>query len=524
MLLSRYVITTYSCKNKSYFEQFGYTLNKRMKVSVEHLQKGSNASVSCRCDVCNKKYIQRFSRDHDVCGDCKAISKMKGNNYGSSNRKVDVPSKEELLTLLNDGLGKQEIARKYNTTLIIVGGWMTFHSIKVERYKGLIKVIPVDFEKMYNELKSIKKLEKYYKVSYTLINRWLKENNIKYIGVTSKKDRPTKDFLFDLNYNKKFNTKMISALIKTSDSKIVRWFSEYDLPIKQYGKNTSKAETEIIEYLNSLGCNFSKRKRVLENTKLELDGYDFDLNVAIEFNGLYWHSSDRVENNNHVTKYIQAKDKNIKLYTIFENEWLLKKDLVKSMLVSRVGKCENKIGARKTVVKKLSEQDCINFLNDNHISGFLRFNTAYGLFYNNVLLSVMTFNKPRFNKHYEWEIGRFASLQNYSIAGGANKLLKHFIKEHKPKNILSYADLRWGSGDVYEKCGFVFDGLTPPNYFYFKNRSYLLESRVKYQKHKLAKIFYECDMVLTESEIMRQNDYSKIYDCGNAKWVWKVPT
>jgi hypothetical protein len=135
----------------------------------------------------------------------------------------------------------------------------------------------------------------------------------------------------------------------------------------------------------------------------------------------------------------------------------------------------------------------------------------------------MTFNKGRTSTGHspvegEWELGRYCTIFNFNIVGGASKLLAHFIKNVNPNKIYSYADRRWSNGNMYNKIGFTFVKNTTPNYWYtksFKTR----EHRVKYQKHKLVD-FPSYDDALTEEEIMKLEKYFKIWDCGSKLYEW----
>ena len=140
-----------------------------------------------------------------------------------------------------------------------------------------------------------------------------------------------------------------------------------------------------------------------------------------------------------------------------------------------------------------------------------------GLEYNGILLSVMTFSKPRFNKNYEWELVRFCNLLNHNVVGGASKLLKHFIRNYNPKNLISYADLRYSNGNMYKTIGFTFKHYTPPSYVYIKGDNVL--SRFSCQKHKLSKILPNFDENKTETQNMMHNNYRKLWDAGTMLFV-----
>ena len=133
----------------------------------------------------------------------------------------------------------------------------------------------------------------------------------------------------------------------------------------------------------------------------------------------------------------------------------------------------------------------------------------------------MTFGKSRYGKNYDWELLRFCNKKYTSVIGGASKLFKHFTKSNTGI-IVSYADMRRSTGNLYDTLGFELSHISEPNYWYWnKKKDLILESRIKYQKHKLGNILEEYDANLTESENMYNNDYRKIYDCGNQVWEYK---
>ena len=135
----------------------------------------------------------------------------------------------------------------------------------------------------------------------------------------------------------------------------------------------------------------------------------------------------------------------------------------------------------------------------------------------------MTFGKCRFDKKHEWEMLRFCCKLGYHVPGAAGKLLKHFERTYRPKSLVSYADRRWSQGRLYKALGFTLDHVSNPDYWYFKRNTMILESRVKYQKHKLLKIFDSFNQNMTEVENMKANGYFRIFDCGNMVFVKEYP-
>lgn len=133
----------------------------------------------------------------------------------------------------------------------------------------------------------------------------------------------------------------------------------------------------------------------------------------------------------------------------------------------------------------------------------------------NDLIALMTFGKPRYNTKAEWELLQFCTKLGYHIPGAVSRLLKHFERAYSPKSIISYADCRWSTGKLYNALGFRLDHISPPNYWYFKSDTHILESCIKYQKHKLKGVLKDFDETKTEVENMKMNGFHRIFDCGN---------
>lgn len=260
---------------------------------------------------------------------------------------------------------------------------------------------------------------------------------------------------------------------------------------------------------------------------LELDFYIPNHNLAIECNGLYWHTEKfgKKNKNYHLNKTELCNEKNIQLLHIFENEWIdpIKQNIWKSIINNKLHKISNKIFARKCEIKNLSSDNVIVniFLNNNHLQGQCNSLIKLGLYYNNEIVSLMTFGKSRYDKNYEWELLRFCNKINTLVIGGASKLFKYFIENYKPKSIISYADKRYSNGNLYLKLNMQFIENTKPNYYYYKNCQ--IFNRISFQKHKLQKKLENYDSELTEWENMQLNGYDRIWDCGHLKFIINFP-
>ncbi len=282
----------------------------------------------------------------------------------------------------------------------------------------------------------------------------------------------------------------------------------------------SKIENEIIEFLNSHNIKYEQHNREILNGE-EIDIYLPDFKIGIECDGIYWHSEIAGNKNKkyHINKTELCNGKHINLIHIWDWEWMCKKEIVKSILINKIGKSK-KIHGRKCIIKEINNDDKKLFLESNHIQGDDKSSIRIGLFYENELVSVMTFSKPKFNKTYEYELSRYCNKINTCIQGGSSKMFNYFTKKYNPKSVITYSDRRFFSGNVYINVGFIFDGFTSPGYHYFNKNNCVPIDRLNFQKHKLRSILKIYDYRLSEWENMQLNGYDRIWDCGHVKYVW----
>lgn len=156
---------------------------------------------------------------------------------------------------------------------------------------------------------------------------------------------------------------------------------------------------------------------------------------------------------------------------IWEDHWHYKKTVIQSRLLSLLGKSK-RIHARKTQVSVIAGQEARDFLDAHHILGGTVAKYKYGL-RNEVgqLLAVMTFSKGRNiirqgQVFQSYELIRHSNLSQHTVVGGLSKLLKAFIRDHKPDDIVTYVGMDWSSGSVYEQFGFELAELTKPGWLW----------------------------------------------------------
>lgn len=392
-----------------------------------------------------------------------------------------------------------------------------------------VKLKLEDYEWMYQkriiEKESIENIAKNLKISTSPVYKYLCLHNLENLIDSRRRNSLSLSILSDKNklyemYQSGLTCEQIAKNLNTTKSTISRWLKIYDIKTRESNSyqrkvnKVSKEETDLYEYVRSIyDGEIIQSNRSILNGK-ELDIYLPDKNLAIEYNGLYSHHyrPDEIkeslikDKSYHLNKTLLCENKKIQLLHIYSDEWNLKKDIVKSLIKSKLN-LNGKIYARKCqkIIVDVSTKN--KFLNDNHLQGEDKSRIKLGLTYNNELVCLMTFCKSRFNSNYEWELSRFSNKIGLNVIGGFSKLLKWFISENTG-NIVSYADRRYSNGNVYSKNGFNMIKINSPSYYYVDKNYLKRYNRMKFQKKLIGA--YNC----TEYEKAREMGYNKIYDCG----------
>jgi G:T-mismatch repair DNA endonuclease (very short patch repair protein) len=281
------------------------------------------------------------------------------------------------------------------------------------------------------------------------------------------------------------------------------------------GVQYSGIELEICDFLDNNNIEYIKGDRKILNGQ-ELDIFIPKHNLAIEVNGLYWHSELFKNNTYHLNKTIKCIKKGIKLLHIWEDDLKYKNDIVKSIVLNNLKLNTNKIFARKCSVKLVSSKDAKLFLNANHIQGFSSSSIKLGLYNKDILVSLMTFGYRYTNGKREYELIRFCNIINYNIVGSASKLFSYFTKNYEVDEVISYADISLFNGLLYKLLGFEKVSLSKPNYFWIVDN--IRRHRFNFNKKKLVEQGF--DVNKTELEIMNERGYYRIFSCGQEKWIY----
>ena len=279
--------------------------------------------------------------------------------------------------------------------------------------------------------------------------------------------------------------------------------------------NNTSIEDFVKKILNKYNIEYICNDRTILKGK-ELDIYIPDKHLAIECNGIYWHSTARSDKNRHIDKYNMCKNIGIQLLTLWEDQIRTMPDKITSMIESKLGIYSKTIYARSCVVKEINTADCNSFTEKYHIQGKINGKVRIGLYHGNELVSIMLFGKGRncMKSKDTWELYRYCCKTGYHIVGGASKLFSYFIKKYHPCNIISFSSNDISSGKLYKILGFH-QVSTTIGYWYIDSAFHRYH-RYAFSKYNLIKKGYNPNK--TESEIMKENGYFKIFDSGQTKW------
>jgi hypothetical protein len=216
----------------------------------------------------------------------------------------------------------------------------------------------------------------------------------------------------------------------------------------------------------------------------------------------------------------QFKNNGLLLIHLWEDIWLAKRVQVLSRLNSFLGLNKGFHG-RKAKIETISQKQAIDFLNDNHLQGYVKAKYYYGLTTNDNLIALASFSatRPMKSKGKDYqsaELVRFASKDGLTIVGGLSKLVKHFIKQIKINDLMTYADRDWSLGSGYNKLGFTQSDITEPMQLYLNK-----QTLIRYSLHRLPKsliLSFKAQNTLNLDDFLLSNGYIKLFNTGNLKF------
>ena len=414
-----------------------------------------------------------------------------------------------------------------------INGFRTYCGAKCSRKNKTVEKAALEklsnkewlYDQRIIQQKSIELIGEELGVSHIPVQKWIKEHQLDDMFDARSRNTLATSILKDKVKLKEFydsglTCEEIAEKLSSTKSTVSRWLSFHEIekrPSNSYERKINKVsqqENDLVDFIRIIynGEIKTSNRSVLNGQ--ELDIYIPDKNIAIEYNGLYSHSYKPWETKEslikgksyHLNKTIKCQNQGVQLLHIFSDEWMLKREIVESLIRSKLN-CNSRLYARKCSLVEIDTHTKNMFLNQCHIQGEDKSLIKLGLVYDNELVSAMTFCKARFNRNYEWELSRFCTKLGYNVIGGFSKLLVNFRKEYSG-SIISYADRRYSNGGVYDKNGFQLIHVNSPSYYYVDKNYLERHNRMKFQKKYIGS--YDC----TEYEKAREMGFNKIFDCG----------
>lgn len=219
---------------------------------------------------------------------------------------------------------------------------------------------------------------------------------------------------------------------------------------------------------------------------------------------------------------IEAEKAGFRLIQLWEDLWQTKKLIIQSRLRSVYGKTE-RVFARKTKILKIDKPEMNGFLEKNHLQGVANAGYKYGLYYNDRLIAIATFSKGRSIDRLagvfrSYELIRYCSLLNTTVVGGLDKLLKHFMKDKQPDDIMTYADRDWSDGSVYKKLGFEQMDIVGPQTFWVDPDTGLRIFPNK-TKQLIDSKRWDAGEKSDPTSVLIAHGYRAVYNAGSLKFI-----
>lgn len=283
------------------------------------------------------------------------------------------------------------------------------------------------------------------------------------------------------------------------------------------GSKNSHANIKFENLLKDNNIDYEK-EFLLENRwyDFKVNNYLIEINPTATHNATWspWNKDMGLDKHYHADKTDLAIKNNYRCIHIWD--WDDQEKIINTLL-----KKKDNIGARACEIKLVDQDTAIKFINDNHFQGYTKAEVLLGLYFNNELIQIMTFGKPRYSKKYEWEIIRLCSVKN--VIGGSQKLFKYFIDNYNPKSIISYCDLSKFEGNVYTQLGFKKISRTIARHWYNIKLKDHITDKLLFKRgfdNLLGKTFGYYGKGISNEKLMLEHGFVEVYDCGQATYIW----
>lgn len=275
----------------------------------------------------------------------------------------------------------------------------------------------------------------------------------------------------------------------------------------------SKGQLEVLDFVRSLGVDVVSNDRSLISP-LEIDVLVQSSRLAIEYNGLYWHSSARIlDKDYHEKKRLATVSAGYRFFGIYEDEWRDKRNVVEGMLRHRLGKCLETYDARSLKLEEIDSKSSNIFFEKSHLEGPAKNIVTFGLIDGSgKVYAAMSLRKPfHASKSSRLEVARSAMIPGISVRGWIGRLTKESLRYSKRngyEGLMTYVDSRVGNGGgyIFSETWKLEKESTGPRFWWtdFENRF----NRFKYKADKLNG--------LSQTTVAMNAGVSEIWGCGNS--------
>jgi hypothetical protein len=530
MLLDKFVDIRIGSANLKRLQSLGYQnliVGEIARIDIIHLALNSHLIIRCKCDICGRDSQIRYSsynlnkKNYGIytCHDCSQEKSKKTNleRYGVlfPGQSAEIRKKQIQTNLEKYGVEHYFLLPDVRKDALILSKSDESKEKRKQTNLNRWGVDNASKSKIIKEKTATTNIQRY-GVKSPAMSSEVKEKYLEKI-LEKAKQRYNLNILKYENYSYFIECESCNQIYSIDTTLLYYRYNNNQMlctfcnnPIDNH---CSEFESSVYEFIKQIWEGECIRSYKYDNKK-EIDIFIPELNLAIECNGIFWHSERFKRNDYHLEKFNYLKNLGIHLIYVWEDDWNFKSDIVKSILKNKLKLSEKKIYARKCEVRLVEDVKIIkDFLNNNHIQGYVACKWNIGIYYKDKLVSLMCFSKKR----KEMELCRFCSCVGMNVLGAGSKLFKYFTKRFDFDTICSYADMSMFNGGFYSSIGFSFEHMCKPNYWWVIGNT--RQHRFKWRKSRLVSMGYDPNK--TEKEIMNSLKYNRIFGVGLAKYVYK---
>ena len=272
----------------------------------------------------------------------------------------------------------------------------------------------------------------------------------------------------------------------------------------------SRDEVKISDYLTSIGVDHIRNDWDTLNNK-ELDILIPHAGLAIEVNGIYWHSyvptNPKGENpTRHLSKTLEARGKGIRILHFTDQEIRERWPLVTATIERALGKTDTIPAEACTIVSPTADQQG-EFLAAHSWCRHSASAHAVGLCHDGQLVQLMAFTQTQ----EQVEISHLCALSGLTITNGSATLLGHANEFIGDRTITASSDMGKSTGSEFADLGLTQTGEPVIESVWTDNNQILPPNPVEWLS--------DYEPTLSEEENMFAAGYRRYWADGRQTWV-----